>query len=123
MTRDTKFPVGAVLANDYGQYTKVISVKNGIYGLSGWMPNRPSAEKSNVAQVFLNVYGLTYANARVVSKPGKGGKTETVEAPKTAPVAPTVAKSAGGKSAAKSSAKKTAKKTATKKVAKKTAKK
>ena len=64
-----EFKVGQILENSLRQFTKVVSVRNGIYGITGWM-SRESAEKSNVSHKFVNKYGLRYANARVV----KGGK-------------------------------------------------
>lgn len=58
---------GAVLVCDNGTYTKVISEKNGVYGISGWAGKR-SAEKANVARKFINGHGLKYAGARIVSE-------------------------------------------------------
>lgn len=60
-----EFKVGMLLENSLRQFTKIISVRNGIYGITGWM-SRESAEKSNVAHKFVNKYGLRYTNARVV---------------------------------------------------------
>ncbi len=67
---ETIYKVGQILENSMRQFTKVISVKNGIYGISGWMALE-HAKKSVVATNFVNIYGLTYANARVVG----GGKS------------------------------------------------
>lgn len=64
--RETAYFVGALLQNSVGQFTKIISVKNGVYGLGGWT-TRGNAEKQTVAHKFVNEYGLQYANAKVVS--------------------------------------------------------
>jgi hypothetical protein len=63
---ENEFKVGDVLVNDLGQFTKIISLKNGKYGLSGWS-TRSSAEKETTARQFLNIYGLKAANLRVLS--------------------------------------------------------
>lgn len=68
--------VGAILENSLRQYTKVISIRNGIYGLSGWT-TRESAEKANVSTKFVNIYGLKYANVKVVG----GTKADKATAP------------------------------------------
>ena len=60
------YAVGQILVNDLRQFAKVISCKNGVYGLSGWS-SKENAEKATVAHKFVNVYGLQYANLRVVS--------------------------------------------------------
>src|SRR5690606_12659646 len=85
----TEFKVGQILENSLRQFTKVVSVRNGIYGITGWM-SRESAEKSNVAHKFVNKYGLKYANAKVV----KGGKaTNAPEAKGSNPTATAPSKS------------------------------
>ena len=64
------YKVGDILINDLNQFTKIISLKNGKYGLSGWSA-RSSAEQSNVARQYLNIHGLQSANLRVVSSASK----------------------------------------------------
>lgn len=64
-----EFKVGQILENSLRQFTKVVSVRNGIYGLTGWM-SRESALKSNVVHKFVNIHGLRYAGVKV----SKGGK-------------------------------------------------
>lgn len=73
---DTPFKVGSILVNPRKEYTKVISYKRGIYGLSGWT-TRVGAEKATVATKFQNKHGLRYANARVV----KGGVKAEAKSP------------------------------------------
>lgn len=67
-----EFKVGQILENSLRQFTKIVSLRNGIYGITGWM-SRDSAIKSSVAHKFVNVYGLQYAGARIVkgSKPAE----------------------------------------------------
>lgn len=101
---DGEFKVGQVLANPLGQYTKIISVKNGIYGHCGWT-SRKAAEKATVAHKFVNKFGLRNANARAVSKSSASSSPATGK---------TGAKSAAPK---KTAAKKTTRKTASKKTA------
>lgn len=97
-----------ILENAVGQFTKIISVRNGVYGLSGWT-TRANADKATAPAIHRNKYGLDQAvvgthagNARQASR---GQARATVAAKKTA---------------AKKTAKKVAKKAA-KKVAKGTA--
>lgn len=71
-----EFKVGQILENSLRQFTKVVSVRNGIYGITGWM-SRESAEKSTVAHKFVNKYGLSYAGVKAV----KGGKSKGATAP------------------------------------------
>lgn len=79
------FNIGDIVVNDLGQYAKIVNIKTGRYGLSGWT-SRGFAEKDEVAQIFLNINGMTSANLQVVS----GGstspkvKSEKVKAPKVA---------------------------------------
>lgn len=67
---NTEFKLGQILVNSLRQYTKVISFKNGVYGISGWT-SRDHAEKATVAHKFVNRFGLKYAEAKAV----KGGKS------------------------------------------------
>lgn len=77
---NTDYKVGAILKNSINQFTKIISVRRGIYGISGWT-NQKNAEKATVVAKHVNVYGLQYANARVVS--GKGKSKSESNAPET----------------------------------------
>jgi len=72
------YAVGQILVNDLRQFTKIISLKNGVYGLSGWT-SKENAEKATVAHKFVNVYGLKYANLRVVSAGPKVKATAPAE--------------------------------------------
>lgn len=88
---DNKFKVGMILENPIRQFSKIISRKNGVYGLSEWS-NRINAEKATVAYIHLNIYGLQYANVRVVetgkgkSKPNDTINIEKISEPEIKPV-------------------------------------
>lgn len=82
MSKTTEFKVGQILENSLRQFAKIITIRNGIYGLTGWT-SREAAEKTNVAHKHVNEYGLLYAGAKVV----KGGKVSN--APETKDEAPT----------------------------------
>jgi len=70
------FKVGQILENSVRQFTKIISIKNGVYGLSGWS-TKDAATKATVAFQHVNGYGLKYAGARVVG--GKETPAPTTE--------------------------------------------
>lgn len=126
----TEYKVGQVLESSHKQFTKIISERNGLFGLSGWT-TRANAEKATRAIEFRNEFGLRAAHARVVSEVKKGGSrksapaTSTPDAVPSAPAATTDATvsttPAGGAPAApkKGTAKKVAKKAAKKTAAKK----
>lgn len=67
--KDKQYTPGTILKNKIGQFTKVVSVKNGVYGLSGWTTLK-NAEKATVARVFVNKHGTRYAGC-TVEKEGK----------------------------------------------------
>ena len=68
MSEVKTYKVGQILKSDSGQYTKIISVRNGVYGISGWV-NEKSAKKSTIAMKHVNRHGL--ANARLIATSGK----------------------------------------------------
>lgn len=72
-----EYALGTILVNKLGEYTKVISLRNGIYGITGWVKKQKQAEKATVATKFVNKFGLKYAGASIIKK-GKVSK----EAPK-----------------------------------------
>lgn len=83
-----EFKIGSVVENSMRQFTKIISYRRGIYGLSGWT-SRANAEKATNAVTFVNKYGLEYAGAKTVSK---GGSTkDKSNAPEVSDDAPTKA--------------------------------
>jgi hypothetical protein len=63
---DILFKVGSILENSIRQFTKVIFLKNGVYGLSGWT-SREHAEKATVVRQRVNKYGLQYACVKAVT--------------------------------------------------------
>lgn len=104
------YQVGAILKNPLRQYTKIISVKNGVYGISGWQ-SRENAEKSTIAMKHLNVFGLQFSGVRVVEQAdAKTSKKSAKSKPSDEAGEPTKAK----KSAKKSTAAKTARGKSTK---------
>ena len=123
MSSDKAYKVGTILENSLRQFTKVISVRRGVYGISGWSA-RKSAEKATVATKFVNRYGLKFAGAKVVTK-GGSAKKSTAKASTSSKSANAPAdkgsKSTATKTAPKSKAGKTAKTAAKKTAAKKTA--
>lgn len=62
---DRSLKVGDVVVNEVRQYAKILSFSNGVYGLSGWT-TLGNAEKATVVQKFLNTYGVSQANLRLV---------------------------------------------------------
>lgn len=70
--------IGTLLVNSAGQYTKVITHKRGLYGLSGWGTEK-NAKEATVARVFLNRFGLSFGGAR----PVKGTPASVANAPAT----------------------------------------
>jgi len=67
---DLIFQVGDVVVNEVRQFAKIISIRNGVYGFSGWT-TLPNAQKATVAQKFLNSYGAQSANLQVVKGASK----------------------------------------------------
>lgn len=76
--QETDLKVGAILVNSMRQFTKIISIRKGIYGLSGWS-SRANAEKATVAHKFVNVYGLKNGGVRVVKGSSKGSANAPAE--------------------------------------------
>ena len=72
-----EYTVGTILTNKLGEFTKVISLRNGIYGITGWVKKQKKAEEATVATKFVNKFGLKYAGVSIIKK-GKVSK----EAPK-----------------------------------------
>ena len=75
------FGIGDVVVNEMRQCAKIVSFRNGRYGLSGWT-TQEHAEKATVAQIFLNTHGVESANLQLVVK-GKTTKPRT-RTPRTA---------------------------------------
>lgn len=73
-----EYKVGTILKTPQGLFTKVISCKNSVYGLSDFS-NRVNAEKATRADRYINIYGLEYANVQVVGIT----KTEVAKKPNT----------------------------------------
>jgi len=76
--RETDLKVGAIIENSVRQFTKIISIRKGIYGLSGWT-NRANAEKATVAHKFVNIYGLRNGGIQVVKGSSKGSANAPAE--------------------------------------------
>lgn len=71
------YKIGDILVNELRQCAKIINVKNGIYGLSGWT-TQGNAAKAKIAEKHLNIYGLEYLNYKVI-KSGPKAKTTAPE--------------------------------------------
>lgn len=82
MTKDIK--VGTILENTIREFTKVISVKGGMFGLTGWNSSRKDVEKSTVITIVLNAFGIEATEAKIVGQVGK----VKAEEPKDASVDP-----------------------------------
>lgn len=100
-----EYKVGDILENSIRQFAKVISIKNGIYGLSGWT-SKENAEKATVAYKYVNGYGLSYAGVKLISS-GSSKKTEAPSVKASSKTTTTKeskpkAKATGGKSTKKS---------------------
>lgn len=74
----SEFTIGQILKNSSGEFTKIISHKRGIYGISGW-GSLVTAEKATVARQFINKYGLKYAEVKIVKSSTPAKKVEEVQ--------------------------------------------
>lgn len=91
MAKQLKLAIGAILKSTDGFYTKVISTRNGIYGITGWARNKKGAIESTVALKFVNSYGLQYGNVEVVEE----GKEEAAPEPQAGETALDLSKAKG----------------------------
>lgn len=81
-----QFEIGDVIESSVGKFAKIISFKNGVYGISGWT-DLENAKNATSARTFLNIYGVQNANFQLVSSTGKpkakrGSSAKTVTARK-----------------------------------------
>lgn len=67
MSKELKFEVGQIIKNSLGQYTKIVSILDNRYGLTGWS-NLPNAKKSNVVTTFLNIFGLENCEVEITDE-------------------------------------------------------
>lgn len=67
--------VGVVIKSSTGQYAKVVSEQNSVYGLSDWT-NLEGAKRANVANRYININGLRYAGVTVVTSKSDTPSTE-----------------------------------------------
>lgn len=65
------YKVGTILSNKLGEFTKIISLKNGVYGITGWVRRQGDANKATVATKFINRFGLKYAGVKIVKAGSK----------------------------------------------------
>lgn len=70
MRNESELVVGAVLENSLRQFSKIISVKDGVYLLSGWT-TKEHAEKATVGYTRMNIFGLQNAGFKIASTPKK----------------------------------------------------
>lgn len=73
------FSKGDILQIPEGKFTKVIYVKNGVYGISGWTFSRRGAEKGNTAFKRINKFGMRNLGAKKVSSDEPVEKDEMPE--------------------------------------------
>lgn len=66
MAKKLAFKVGDIVKNSVGQFTKILSIKDERYGLSGWA-TLPNAKKSTVVTTFLNVFAMEELDLETVS--------------------------------------------------------
>lgn len=57
MSKEVTLKVGDVIKNEVGQFTKVISINDGRYGLSGWT-TLTNAKKATMVTTFLNEFAI-----------------------------------------------------------------
>lgn len=62
-----EFEVGQIIKNSIGQYTKIVSVNDNRFGLTGWS-NLANAKKSNVVTTFLNIFGLENCEVEITDE-------------------------------------------------------
>lgn len=65
--KELSFEVGQIIKNSIGQFTKILSIKDNRYGLSGWS-TLPNAKKANVVTTFLNVFGLENCEVEITDE-------------------------------------------------------
>lgn len=114
--------IGSILETPTGEFAKVINVRNGVYGLSGWT-NRKNAERATVAHVHMNGRAIrNNSDIKVMSAtsskaaPAKSDAPAAPKAPKAEKPKSTIAKPAVRKAAKKAQkAQKPAKKTTARK--------
>ncbi len=91
MSKDIVYKVGDICENTIRQFTKIISVRDNIFGLSGWT-NRANAEKSTIAIKFLNIYGMESAGITVVKGSSKKDAPSSSENTDTKPTKSSLSK-------------------------------
>lgn len=82
MIKDIK--VGTILENSIREFTKVLVIKDGMYGITGWS-NLKGTKDSKVVVTYLNSFGIESTGATIV----KGDKPVVANAPAPTSDAPT----------------------------------
>lgn len=67
MAKKVAFKVGDIVKNSFGQFTKILSIKDERYGLSGWT-TLPNAKKATVVNTFLNVFAMEDLDLETISE-------------------------------------------------------
>lgn len=67
MSKKVTFKVGDIVKNEVNQFTKILSIIDNRFGLSGWT-TLPNAKKATVVTTFLNIFGMEALELEVVSK-------------------------------------------------------
>lgn len=81
MIKDIK--VGTILENSVREFTKVLVIKGGMYGITGWS-NLKGTKDADVVVTYLNSFGLEACEVKIV----KGDKPVVANAPATTENAP-----------------------------------
>lgn len=81
MIKDIK--VGTILENSIREFTKVLVIKDGMFGITGWS-NLKGTKDSKVVVTYLNSFGIESTGAKIV----KGDKPVVANAPATTGNAP-----------------------------------
>jgi len=66
MSKKSAFKVGDIVKNEVGQFTKILSIVDNRFGLSGWS-TLPNAKKATVVTTFLNIFGMEALDLEVIS--------------------------------------------------------
>lgn len=59
------YTVGTILKNSAGQFTKILEIREGRYGICGWTTLK-GAQESEVVTLFLNEFGIEACEPEVV---------------------------------------------------------
>lgn len=67
MSKKLKFEIGQIIKNSFGQFAQIISIKDDMFGLTGWS-SLVSAKKSNVVTTYINIFGLESCEVEITDE-------------------------------------------------------